>query len=327
MPALLFLLLVSCARENIPVQLAGQTMGTSYHITWLEDGDNPEPEAIHLGVEDILEAINQDMSTYRAEAQISRFNREPVGAWFAVSPAFAEVFRIARAVAQGSEGAYDVTVGPLVDLWGFGPSVKTGLPATQSIAAARLKVGEGAIELRGNSELRKLQERELDFSSVAKGYAVDRIAQWLLGQGIENYLVEVGGEIRVSGNSPRGTPWRIAIEKPDGQAREPLATLEISGVGVATSGDYRNYFEIDGERYSHSIDPRTGWPVAHELVSVTVVHASAATADAWATALTVLGASDALRVALKNDLAVYLVLRTDGGLETQKTPAIETWLR
>ena len=326
--ALLLLLLCACARSPQPRQISGQTMGTSYHITWLAGPGGVAVEEIREGVEARLEIINRSMSTYREDSEISRFNRAPPDSPILLSSDFIEVFDIARKVAQASGGSYDVTVAPLVDLWGFGPAPRRDIPDQAVREAALAQVGESALELNREAQtLIKRAPRQLDFSSVAKGYAVDRIAEFLLARGIGDFLVEIGGEIRVAGNSPQGKPWRIAIERPNPALREAMATLEISDVAVATSGDYRNFFELDGVRYSHNIDPRTGHPVKHELVSVTVLHASAAVADAWATALLVAGRAEALRLATEQQLAVYLVSRDGEQQRVEKTPTIEAWLR
>jgi thiamine biosynthesis lipoprotein len=325
--AFLCLLLLSCGGPQTQ-QLAGATMGTSYHLTWTERGNVPDPELVFKGVEDILERINASMSTYRPDSEISRFNQLAVGQWFEVSEDFYLVWVMSESVSSLSGGAYDVTVAPLVNLWGFGPDGVTDMPEQAAIEAALLSVGQSHIEIDvPHRALRKLAPVQLDFSSIAKGYAVDVVALWLEQQGIADYMVEIGGEIRVAGMSPRSSPWRIAVEKPDPMVRAVTVTLEISNLSVATSGDYRNYFEHEGVRYSHSIDPRTGWPVQHDLVSVTVVHENAALADAWATALTVMGTEAALRTALSERLAVYLISRDGEGFRVQKTPAIDAWLR
>ena len=324
-------------------RLSGQTMGTTYEVTWARGWwfGRLDAETVRAAVEAELGAVEASMSTYREDSEITAFNRAPQGQWVAVSDAFMDVFEVARAVGEASGGAYDVSVGPLVDLWGFGPGGRAGdvaggadgIPPPAAIAAARARVGQSAIQVdRNRGALLKGAPRELDFSSVAKGHGVDRVALWLEGQGVESYMVEVGGEIRVAGFSPRGARWRIAVERPEPLGTAPLgalplAVLELTDTAVATSGDYRNFFEVDGRRYSHSIDPRTGWPVAHELVSVTVVHESAALADAWATALVVLGQPEALRVAIDNGLAAYLVSAGKDEWRVQKTPAMEVWLR
>lgn len=224
-------------------------------------------------------------------------------------------------------GAYDVTVGPLVDLWGFGAEEpgKLTVPAAAEVAALLPFVGQQNLRLEGDKVM-KLRALSLDFSSLAKGYAVDKVAAWLLAQGISRFMVEVGGEIRLSGLSTRGDPWRIAIERPGGTVYSVAAALSLTDTSLATSGDYRNYFEVDGNRYSHLIDPRTGQPVVHDLVSVTVVHPDCIIADAWATALVVLGGESAMAVALEQGLAVYFIRRRGETLAHSYTPSFVGYL-
>jgi thiamine biosynthesis lipoprotein len=302
-------------------------MGTRYHITWLEGKGQPVPEQVHAGVEDILEAVNASMSTYRENSEISRFNRADADVWFPVSAAFAEVFGLAREISEASGGAYDVSVAPLVDLWGFGPAMGETVPSPEAIAAVLQRVGQSRLDFDpGQPAIRKPGPMSLDFSSIAKGYGVDQIAEWLETQGIADYLVEIGGEIRVAGINPHGRPWRIAVERPEPMQRAVMAAVTLTDAAIATSGDYRNFFEVDGIRYSHTIDPRTGAPVRHELVSVTVVHPSAALADAWATALTVLGPERAYDVALEQNLAAYLIRREGDDFAAVSTPTMEPLL-
>ncbi len=317
-------LLVACG-EPPPeqVRLTGATMGTRYNITWMAHADDLAPEEVHKGVEAVLEAVNASMSTWRDDSEITRFNASEPGGWFEVSDDFADVFEMARAVSSASGGAYDVTVGPLVDLWGFGPDMGDTVPEQGEIDTALAGVGQQRIEFdRQRPALRKPAPMAVDFSSIAKGYGVDRIAEWLEAQGIHRYLVEVGGEIRVSGDNPRGKPWHIAVEKPDATTRDVVATVRLEDAAIATSGDYRNFFEVDGVRYSHTIDPRSGRPVHHDLVSVTVIHPSATMADAWATALTVLGTEAAMEVARREELAVYLISRDGDELRVASSPAM-----
>jgi thiamine biosynthesis lipoprotein len=331
--AFLLVLLGACEQAPAPISLQGDTMGTRYHVTLASAPKVLTTSQLQSGIEEVLEAIETSMSTWRDESEISRFNRTPAGEWFTVSPDFLEVFSLARTVAQASGGAYDVSVEPLVELWGFGPGAGDSIPgdsipALAQIDAAMLQVGESYVDVdMASSRLRKRRSLALDFSSIAKGYGVDKVALWLQQKGHKNYMVEIGGEIRTLGHSPRGSPWRIAIERPEPSAREAAAILEVSERAVATSGDYRNFFKVDGVRYSHSIDPRSGHPVRHQLVSVTVVHENAALADAWATALTVLGPEQALQTALRENLAVYLISRGDNGLSVDKTPAIAAYLQ
>ncbi|HBM83844.1 MAG TPA: FAD:protein FMN transferase, partial [Halieaceae bacterium] len=200
-------------------------------------------------------------------------------------------------------------------------------PQTSAIDAARNRVGQQFIEFDGELQrLRRLRKVELDLSSIAKGYAVDVLANALSEQGIDSFLVEVGGEMRVAGSSPRGDAWRIAVERPEPGARAVALGIALEDIAVATSGDYRNYFELEGRRYSHSIDPRTGYPVAHDLVSVTVLADDCMTADGWATALTVLGADEALALAEAEGLAVYLMRRDGERIVPLYSSAFAPWL-
>ncbi|MEP5568070.1 MAG: FAD:protein FMN transferase [Halioglobus sp.] len=327
--ALALTLLVACERPAEFYTLSGSTMGTTWNATLvLPSGSELQQQQLLTGIESLLEAVNDSMSTYRNESEISRFNLSPEDQWFSVSTDFYVVLSAALAVGRQSGGAYDITVGPLVNLWGFGPK---GLvfepPPAEAITDVKQRVGQDYLRLNGDSRsLKKSADVYLDFSSIAKGFAVDKIARWLDDQGIADYLIEVGGEMRVAGMSPRGDAWRVAIEQPDMGRLDVASAIRLSNTGVATSGDYRNYFEAEGVRYSHSIDPRTGYPVAHELVSVTVVHPSAMLADAWATALTVLGAEDAWSVALEQGLAVYLIQRDGDGFSSRYTDAFAPML-
>lgn len=326
---LLALLLAGCGGGGRDaVKLSGATMGTTWTVTYLAGPGSPAPEAVHGALQERLDRVNTSMSTYRDDSEISRFNRAPAGQWFGVSGDFLAVLQTALAVGAHSDGAYDVTVAPLVDLWGFGPGAgEDRVPADSEIAALMPAVGQRFLEVdAAGQRLRKQRQVTVDFSSVAKGYAVDVLANYLQGQQIADFLVEVGGEMRLAGKSPRGDDWRIAVERPEPGAREPALALSLSDVAVATSGDYRNFFEMDGRRYSHSIDPRNGYPVAHDLVSVTVLAETAALADAWATALEVLGVEAAMAVASDRDLAVYFIRRQGDGFAASHTPAFAPYL-
>ena len=320
--------LAACSGETTPTQLAGPTMGTTWHVSYIATATAPDIEVVQQGIEAQLEQVNRSMSTYRPDSEISRFNALDAGVWSSASPEFLVVLSTALDIGQRSEGAYDVTVAPLVDLWGFGPAGSVDVPPTpQEITQVMAQIGLQAIQL--DSERRSVKKDKplsLDFSSLAKGYAVDLVAQWLLAQGIDRFMVEVGGEMRLSGLSGRGDGWRIAIEQPDISGRTIATTVSMSDTALATSGDYRNYFESNGRRYSHSIDPRTGYPVEHDLVSVTVAHPSCMVADAWATALTVLGAERAMAVAQEQGLAVYFMRRVNDGFEHSHTPLFSRYL-
>lgn len=322
------LCLAACSNEPQVVQLAGATMGTTWHVTYIEPSNDVTQSDLQQGIEEQLAQVDRSMSTYREDSEISRFNASAPNTWFTVSPGFYDVLSTALVVGRSSGGAYDVTIAPLVNLWGFGPGPAiAAAPPESSIAQLLAQVGQDKLRLDGaRSQVMKHKALSLDFSSLAKGYAVDQVANWLAGQGLGRFLVEVGGEMRVSGMSGRGDPWRVAIEQPSSTGRSVATAIALTDVAVATSGDYRNYFEVADKRYSHSIDPRTGYPVAHDLVSVTVVHPSAMLADAWATALTVLGAEQAMAVAQAESLAVYFIRSADEGFVHNHTTQFAGYL-
>ena len=321
-------LLAGCTREQAPVTLSGATMGTTWQVTYTPQGVSATPRELQSAIEDELEAVNAAMSTYRIDAEITAFNALGANQPMAVSQGFAAVMAAALSIGEHSKGAYDVTVGPLVRLWGFGPDGAVhDKPDDAQLQEALATVGQGALSLTAAGELVKAEPREVDLSSIAKGYGIDRLAETIASSGVSNYLVEIGGELRVAGNSPRGDAWRLAIEQPDaGRRRAAAAAVSMNEGAIATSGDYRNYFEVDGVRYSHTIDPRTGYPVRHDLASVTVIHSSAMMADGWATALLALGMPDAMNVANAQGLAVYLIQQQDDQWVTSYSEAFNAYL-
>ena len=281
-------------------------MGTSYHITIV--ADQLPPEDLEQQIERLLSKVDNSMSTYKKDSEISQFNRLPIGQTMTISQEFAEVVEISQKIWQLSNGAFDPTIGPLVDLWGFGPGERhDSIPSSETIALTQAKIGFDSVVLKEQT-LSKTKSVALDLSAVAKGYAVDRVANLLEMLALPDYLVEIGGEIRVSGFNSDGIAWRIAMELPQLFA-EVDRVINITDIAVATSGDYRNYFEKDGVRYSHTIDPKTGMPIDHNLASVTVLSPSCAEADAWATAFSVIGAEQGLALANKLNLAAYMLVR------------------
>lgn len=317
-----FLVFLAGCQESVQThKLQGATMGTTWNVTYT---GSASPSVVKADIESLLDAINDSMSTYLAESEISRFNASDIGETSRVSSSFGAVLSAALAVGERSHGAYDVTVGPLVDLWGFGAGSETEwkMPSAEQVAETQARVGQDSLVWDADSStLARRKPVQLDFSSIAKGYGVDRIAETLEEKGLSDFLVEVGGEMRVSGVSPRGDAWRIAIERPIAGQRGVAQALELNDGAVATSGDYRNFFEYEGARYSHTVDPRTGYPVMHNLISVTVLHERCMMADAWATALSVAGPDQALRLATANDLAVYLMVRDGDGVKSRVSPA------
>ncbi|GIX29611.1 MAG: FAD:protein FMN transferase [Porticoccaceae bacterium] len=286
------------------------------------------PGDLDAQIREVLDQVDRRMSTYRQDSELQHLNRAPPGRAVTVSPQLAAVLAVSQRVWRLTEGAFDPTVGPLVDLWGFGPGARTAPPAEAEVERLRAEVGFGAValDLRAGTVV-KARGVALDLSAVAKGYAVDRVSERLAALGLGDHLVEVGGELVARGKSPRGTPWRIAIERPEPGARVAARVIQVSDAAVATSGDYRNFIERDGRRYSHVIDPRTGRPARSDIASITVVAPDCATADALATGLMVLGSKKALALAEREGLAVHLFRhRAAGGFEARHSPAFAPYL-
>jgi len=248
-----------------------------------------------------------------------------------VSAELAGLVQRSQAISEQTDGAFDITVGPLVNLWGFGPKGRViSAPSADKIASIRTRVGYQKLGVSQNPPLlKKSNNLQVDLSAIAKGYAVDQLASLLVAKGINNYLVEIGGELKLSGNKPNGESWKIAIEAPLTTERSAQHVLPISNIAMATSGDYRNYFEEGGVRYSHTINPLTGAPIKHALVSVTVLHPSCADADALATALMVMGDKKGVEFAKHHDLAAYFLTKAQEGaeLESFATAKFNTFLK
>lgn len=305
---------------------AGRSMGTGWSVRLVAA---PADALDHLqyGLQQQLDAIVAEMSHWESDSDLGRFNRAEAGSWRALPPAFFDVLAFAMEVARDSGGAYDPCAGALVNLWGFGPYGRFDQPgftppSADEIAVARTQLAAAGVRLERDGR-KALQPggAQLDLSAVAKGYGVDRLAYYLKTQGVAHFLVEVGGELRGAGVKPDGQPWWVALEQvPGADASGPAPlVLALHGLAVATSGDYRRYFELDGRRYSHTIDPRSGMPIANDLASVTVVHGQCMAADAWSTALTVLGAEQGLALAERQGLAARFVARGADGYTEHMT--------
>ena len=324
---MLVLLLGGCgnrAHEHGLTEFSGPTMGTYYNIKIADPPDQLQTATVGELIEQELENLSRDMSTYDETSELSHFNNSRVTGWIPASAGLIAVLREAQHVSALSDGAFDVTVAPLVDLWGFGP-VDTGdrVPTAQEIEAVAASTGYTRISIRTSPPaLRKDHpDTSIDLSSIAKGYAVDVLAEMLDSLDIANYLVEIGGELRGKGLNRRGEQWRIGIEAPSSGKRAVYAVIALDDVAVATSGDYRNYFEKNGQRYSHTIDPVTGRPITHKLASVTVVGRSAMQADAMATALMVLGPDKGYALAEREGLAACFIIRSGQGFTDRQTTA------
>lgn len=320
------LLFTGCDESRGPIEISGATMGTQYHVTIARAPADFDVDVMRREIDAELHRINAQMSTYLPDSEISRFNSQSETLWFDVSPEFASVVKRAQEVSEMTGGAFDVTVGPFVDRWNFGPDrTNMEIPSDAEIANLKQAVGFRLIEIRDDPPaLRKQRpEVQIDLSAIAKGFAVDRITQLLESHGLQHYLAEIGGEVRARGTNAAATAWTVGIEKPVADARLVHRVVHLRDAAMATSGDYRNFIEIDGRRYSHMIDPRTGYPVDHHLASVSVIADDCLSADAWATALMVLGPDRGYELARQMGIAALLIERTETDLLERATPEFE----
>lgn len=321
--------------EYSVIEFQGNSMGTTWSVK-IATGALPksEQEKISKTLKYALSKVDSLMSTWREDSELSKFNRYNGVIPFALSSETFAVFEVAQSVARSSKGALDITVAPLVEEWGFGPGGTQEFSGHSNIKGFQSRIGFEKLELfpNGPAVSKSIPGVKCDLSAIAKGFAVDEVARGLRDLGFENFLVEIGGELKASGTHLNGQIWRVAIEAPifeeDGFTRRKVhRVLDLNNLAMATSGDYRNYVEREGERYSHTIDPMTGRPVKHSLASVTVIHEMAVWADAWATALNVLGPDAGYNLARKEKLSAYFISRqpisgseTDNGIEVRFTP-------
>lgn len=326
----LFLCLASCGAPELK-RVEGTTMGTYYRVSML-CGSKHQPSPQRFS--ELLTAVNASMSNYLPDSELSRLNRHPVGEWFALSEPLYQVLSTAVRIHERSGGAIDPTITPVLRLWGFGPgaTVPEQAPGAELIAAAKAQTGLAHLDLRAEPRAaRRSAEIELDLSAIAKGYGVDVLADALSAAGCDRFLVDIGGEVRGAGPGPAGDGWRVGVELPDAtRFGEVARILSLRDLGLATSGDYRNFIDSQSpqgrQRWSHTIDPRTAAPVDHGLASVTVAAPSTLDADGWATALTVLGPEAALALAEAEELPALLLVRADEGFEARYTEALKPLL-
>lgn len=300
----------------------GLTMGTTWSVVAAHRGS--VPTGLNKQLQDKLDQINALMSTYDSQSEVSRFNASDAGQWFPVSSQTVEVVALAQEVSKLSQGAFDITVGPLVELWGFGVRERSRrLPTQEQLERVLTYVGYEKVKVRNQpAALKKTADAlRIDLSAVAKGYAVDQLALLLKEQGVKDFLVEVGGEVVTCGLRADGKPWRVAIEKPLDDRRDIHQVLPLSDLAMASSGNYRNFYVVDGQRYAHTINPRSGRPVEHRLAAVSVVAGSCARADALATALMALGESRGRVLVKEREIAALFQVHQGKQLIEYKSPA------
>lgn len=330
--ALLLALVTTACQPTAPspktYTFEGSTMGTTFTVKVVAE-NLTEANQIRLQrlIEDELRAVNGKMSHYLEDSELSQFNRSRETTPFVISQSTLEVFRHAAEVSALTGGAFDITAGPLVNIWGFGPEGRAEtLPSDAEIARALERSGYDKLEIdEESSTVRKeLPDLYCDLSAIAKGYGVDRVAETLERDGLTNFMVDIGGEVRTSGTNDSGNDWRIAIEQPVPGRRAIQRIVPLSGLAMATSGGYRNFYDVDGARFSHTIDPRTGRPITHRLASVSVVDELSVRADALATGLLVLGPEEGYKLAVEKEIrALFIVSNEDGELWERVTPAFE----
>ena len=313
------------ASERHVSEFRGLTMGGTFSVKIVTPKDELETPGLHdvdRALRSTLDRIEGLMSTWDRDSELSRFNRSTSLEPFAVSSETFEVFKWSIDVGILSGGALDVTIGPLVDAWGFGPSgPRNAVPTNEDIARLREAVGLDRIELNPSTlTVRKTRPQvRCDLSSVVPGYAADRLSTELANRGFTDFLVDVGGEVLTRGRNEAGEPWQVAIERPQPQSHDLERVVPISNLAITTAGDYRKYREVNGQRVAHILDPRTGRPLTHRLASVTVIDTLAVRADAFDTALMVLGPDDGMALATKLNLAALYIERTGDGFTERAT--------
>lgn len=320
--------LTGCFNSVEPVsEVQGATMGSSYSIKWVAQQDSLGPVALHAEIEAMLAEFDAEVSTWRPDSDLALFNAAAVGSCRDMPDSVLDLVRLAQELNRESGGAFDLTVGPLLRLWGFhGGDGRQVIPAEQEVERTLQRVGQRHLRIEGR-QLCKDADVEVDVSSIAAGYMVDRVVEYLHSLGITSYMVEITGELKAAGLKPGNRPWRIAVEEPRDDNRVTHKVIALDGHGVSTSGDYRNYFEYEGQRYSHTFDPVSGRPVMHALASVTVLDPSTARADGLSTILLVKGPEAGWVYAVEHDIAALFVIRSGKGFVSRSTPRFKALKR
>ncbi len=295
-------------------------MGTTYNVIARDPSGTVVQADAQAQIDAALNGVIAQMSNWDSSSEISKFNAQRSTDTFSMSPDLANVMAAAADVNIASEGRFDTTMGPLIEAWGFGANGDMSKPTNAQIADAQARSGHSAtLTVNGNGMQKILPETQVYLAAIGKGYGADKVGQVLENLGINNYMVEIGGDLYAAGTNADGQPWQIGIEKPAALSGGVMDVVGVSGMGLASSGDYRNYFEQDGVRYSHVIDPTTGRPITHTTASATVLAENAMLADAWATAMLILGKDRGLVIADQNDIAVVFIERDPNAADLQFT--------
>ena len=331
------ILLTGCDNASAPVTpkaavsvLEGKTMGTFWRVS-VVGVDKALAEELRSKVQTQLDGDDRLLSTWKNDSALMRFNHSRSTTPWPVNEAMADIVTESLRIGRKTQGAMDITVGPLVNLWGFGPDKQpVSTPTQAQIDAAKARTGLDKLTVINRADRQYLQKSipdlYVDLSTVGEGYAADHLARLMTEEGISRYLVSVGGALVSRGMNADGQPWRVAIQKPTDRENAVQAIVDINGHGISTSGSYRNYYELDGKRISHVIDPQTGRPITHKLVSVTVIAPTALEADAWDTGLMVLGTEKAQQVVREQGLAVYMIMKEGDGFTTWMSPQFRAFL-
>lgn len=333
---LLFLLAITGCNEqqtpeNTSLVLNGKTMGTVWRVS-LAQTDPQQKNRLQQLIQQQLDQDEQELSTWKSDSVLSRFNQYPGDQPQPVSNNMADIITLALHIGIKTRGAMDITVGPLVNLWGFGPEkTPVKIPDKTAIELARARVGLKHLQViqtsKGAFLQKDLPSLYVDLSTVGEGFATDHLAKLMEKEGLSHYLVSVGGAVLTRGYNAEGKPWRVAIQKPTDQENAVEAIIDLQGHGISTAGSYRNYYELEGKRLSHIIDPHSGQPISHHLVSATVIATTALEADGWDTGLMVLGTEQAKALAIQQQLAVYLITKEKEGFSHWMSPQFTAFLQ
>ena len=316
--------LAACKPGSAVLELTGSTMGTTYNIVAVDHDGSVNKAELQSQIDSALGQINALMSNWDAGSEVSRFNHHAGTAPMAVSQELAQVVAAAEDVHSKTDGYFDITLGPVIETWGFGaPAGGLATPDDAQLANAMAPVGQDKLSVSQTSLQKTNPATQMYLSSIGKGYGVDYVANVVSQAGLRDFMVEIGGDLYVSGSNADGMSWKIGVESPDPLSAEVVQVAKASDMGMATSGDYRNYFEEDGTRFSHIIDPKTGRPVTHNTTSVTVLAENAMLADAWATGLLAMGAERG--IALSNDLGISALFIERGADGTHVKNATEAF--
>ena len=313
--------LTGCFNSVDPVsEMYGATMGSTYSIKWVPTEESPAPEALQEEIESMFARFDSEASNWRTDSDLARFNASPAGTCMTMPESVLEMVQLADHFHADSGGSFDITVAPLLKLWGFHGGEQHQMPHPDQLQQVMLTVGQQHLHINDESQLCKDVALTLDISSVGAGYMVDRVVERLATYGVKNYMVEITGELKAAGKKPGNRPWRIAIEEPRDDERVAQMILALDGEGVSTSGDYRNYYEVNGQRFSHTFDARSGHPVMHKLAAVTVLDDSAAEADGLSTLLMIMGEDRGWQYAVEHKIPAFFVIREGEAFISKGTP-------